>query len=332
MAQNLTVSEIEDISLWDSFVESSPQGTIFSTSSWLKSAGKAHGGEPRIMGVWEGDQLVAGVSFIHVAHGPFKKASSPVMTPYGGIVFRPDSGKRRSEAESFNAVCAEHLIIDLSARYHHIFLVHSPGFTDIRPLTWAEWTGKIQYTYEIDITDTGKLWDHMERRVRKVIRKAESSLELCGKIDIEHFMELYERIYKDRGSEPPVERGRITSMVDEIMHSDFAEMRTVRGSGGQVISAVILVHDTDRVYTWISGSIPEKNATGAYSLQFWDAIKRHADVHKKLDMVGANIPSIAFFKKGFGGVLTPYYVTERYSSGMVRMAFNTYSKIKRFAR
>ena len=332
MAGNLTVERVEDTALWDGFVLNSPQGTVFSTSAWLNAASSAQGGEPLIVGVWKNGRIVAGVSCVRVTRGPFKKATSPVMTPYGGIIYRPDPGKRCSESESFNMTCAEHLIKYFSERYNYVFLVHSPGFKDIRPLIWEGWNEMMRYTYIMDITDTGRLWDLLERRVRTVIRNAESSLKLGGPIDTGHFAELYTRIYRDRGLLPPVRPSLVRMLLDDILRTDLAEMRTVCDSKGRIISAMVLVNEARCVYSWLSASIPGENATGAFSLLFWDAVKRHSGVHEKLDMVGANIPSIAFFKKGFGGMLTPYYVTEYYSSIISRMAFKAYSRIKRYMK
>ena len=332
MVKRITVEKVEDTSLWDSFVSSSPQGTVFSTSLWLNAASKAQGGEPRIMGVWENEKLVAGVSFIHIARGPFKKATSPVLTPYGGFIYRPDPGKRASEAEGVNISYAEYLTNYLHTHYNNVFLVHSPGLHDIRPFTWAGWTDNVRYTYIVDITDTEKIWDMLERRVRTVIRNAESSLEISGPVDVELFTGLYEHIYHDRRLPLPVGSKVFKAMVDNILRTDIAEMQTVRDGGGNVISSMITVSDSSCVYAWVSGSIPEKNASGAFSLLFWDAVKRHSSVHKRLDMVGANIRPIAFFKKGFGGILTPYYVTEHYSSQISRTAMKAFSWIRRFKR
>jgi len=328
----LTVEKIEDTSLWDKFVEASPQGTVFSTSQWLNAVSSVQGGEPLMVGVWKNDQLIAGVSCIHIAHGPFKKATSPVMTPYGGIIYRPDPGKRHSEAESFNMSCAQQLIKYLNTRYHQVFLVHTPEFKDIRPFTWAGWREKVLYTYIMDITDIERLWNLLERKVRTVIRNAESSLEIGGAIDSAHFTELFKRIYKDRGWSPPVKPAVVNALLDKVIDTDIAEMRTVRNKDGYVISAMVLVFDGRSVYAWISGSIPEENASGAFTLLFWDAVKRHTGIHEKFDMVGANIPSISFFKKRFAGVLTPYYVTERYSSPISQVIMRTYSSMKRLKR
>jgi len=329
LGKELAVRRVEDASLWDDFVASSPQGTVFSTSAWLRAAGGAQGGVPRMVGVYRGGELVAGAGFVHVARGFLAKATTPAVTPYGGFLYRPRRGKRGSEAESFNMNCAELLIDYLQKNYGNVFLVHAPGFRDVRPFTWSGWRESVRYTYIVDISDIDMVWDMLERRVRTVIRNAESSLELGDAIDPTGFTKLYEHIYRDRGWPFPYSPGAVESLVDEIMGTGRAEMRTVRDADGTVISSMVLVWDEKCVYSWISGSIPDRNASGAFSLLFWDAVKRHSGRRARLDMVGANIPSIAFFKKGFGGTLTPYYVTDYYSSGISRLLFTSYSFVKR---
>jgi hypothetical protein len=97
---------------------------------------------------------------------------------------------------------------------------------------------------------------------------------------------------------------------------------------GETISMQVLAFDKKNVYTWIAGTVSDKDYTGADSLLIWNAARRYSATHKTMDMVGANVPSIAFFKKGFGGTLTPYYVTERYSSAAAQSAFKTFTKVK----
>ena len=223
MAKDLTVRTVDNPALWDEFVTLSPQGTILSTTSWLNVPAKIQGGKPEILGVWNNDKLVAGVSYVHLSRGPLKKATSPVMTPYGGVLYRPDPGKRPSEAESFNMSCTELCARELSRRYNHAFLVHTPALTDIRPFSWTGWNERIRYTYLLDIADTGKLWDILERRVRTVIRNAESSLTLGGAVDSDEFAKLYMHIYSDRGVKPPFNLSMVTEMVSEIVKSGLGD-------------------------------------------------------------------------------------------------------------
>jgi len=325
----MTVRRVENEAEWDAFVADSPQGTFFSTSLWVETVAAAQDAYPCILGVFEDDKLVAGLTCVEMKRGPFTKISTPLLTPYGGLIYRPVTGKRRSEAESFNHACADILLSSIAGLYSYAFLVHSPDFADIRPFTWAGWTEAVRYTYLLDLDNPGRIWDLMERRVRTVLRKAEATLELGGAIDPEQFGALYERIYLDRGRKPPISGTLVKTVLGSLMDAGAADMRTVRDSSGTVISSMVLVSDEHSVYAWISGSLPDRNPTGAFSLLFWDAVRRYSGACERLDMVGANIPSISFFKKGFGGQLRPYYVTERYGSLFSRVVFGLYGGLRK---
>ncbi len=323
---------IEDFALWDEFNGSSPQGTVFSSSAWLDAAASAQGGELRLAAVVENGRMVAGLPWVHIARGPVRKASSPALTPYSGILYRPDPGKRHSEAESFNMRCAELFITRLKETYRHVFIAHSPGMEDIRAFDWAGFGSRVKYTYLLDIEDPDSLWELVERRVRTVIRNAEKTLVLGGAVDIGTFTTLYERIYGDRGRQLPYGSGMVKAMTERVLAEGLGEMRSAVDEDGNVLSTMILVRDERTVYAWLSGSLPGENASGAFSLLFWDAVKRYSGSHEKLDMVGANIKSIAFFKKGFAGRLTPYYVTDWYSSSIARFTFAAYTALRKVFR
>ncbi len=100
MEKKIKVRRIEDVSLWDEFVLNSAHGTVFSTSNWINAGATAQGGNPVILGVWEEKELIAGVSFVEIIRGPLKKATAPVLTPYGGFVYNSDPDKPHSDNES----------------------------------------------------------------------------------------------------------------------------------------------------------------------------------------------------------------------------------------
>ena len=329
MATELTVRTVNDDAVWDAFNADSPQGSVFTSASWVKAACDAQGASPCFLGVFDRDRLSSALSYAEIVRGPFRKASTPVLTPYGGLLYRPVPGKRQSESDGYNLSCAELLADRLTGRYGHTMLVHHPAMTDIRAFSWTGWKDSVRYTYRIDITDADQVWDLMERRVRTVIRRAEESLELGGPVDTGQFIDLYTRIYRDRGGTPPVATAIVRALFERVMAMPGADMRSVRDGDGKVVSTMILLSDRRAVHSWLSGSLPGENGSGAFSLLFWDAVRRYSGRCTHLDMIGANLESIAFFKKGFGGLLTPYYVTERYASSFTRMLFGLYTRMTR---
>ena len=83
-------------------------------------------------------------------------------------------------------------------------------------------------------------------------------------------------------------------------------------------ATVVFVHGFDTMYAWQAGADPAFNSSDALSLLYWEFFKQTR--YEKFDSVGANIPAIALFKRGFGGDLVPYFVVEGYKSRLVQTA------------
>ncbi len=294
----------------------------------MHAGAAAHGGSPVILGVWDEDKLIAGTSFVEISRGGLKKATTPLLTPYGGFIYADELAGEYADNESLKLLCAEKLIGYLQKNYDNVFLVHTPGFSDIRPFSWQGWGERVRYTYLVDITDRDLAAKRLRSRAKRKIKKAAETVEIGGGITAEQVGRLYVRIFRDRDRIPPVSEDMVTTLVGNLLKFDWIEMITAREKNGDVIALQLLVLDKKTVYTWIYGTLPEKNYSGADSLLIWKAAERYAGEYSTLDLVGANIPEIAFFKKGFGGILTPHYVTEYYSSAMTRTAFGVYSFVK----
>ncbi len=172
----------------------------------------------------------------------------------------------------------------------------------------------------------------LEHRVKTVVRNAEGELKIESSPWIDGFVELYEHVYRDRGGEPPVKRGVVERMARAVMGSGAGDLRVVRDGDGNAVCAGMFVRDGHAVYAWVSGALPSRNSSGAMSYLVWDTIGRYSGVVPVFDMVGANIPGVAFYKRGFGGMLVPYYATERYGSPFARAVFSLHTYIRKAFR
>ena len=199
MEKKIKVRKIVDNALWDQFVKNSPHGTILSTSAWLQASADAQGGNPVKVGTWDGDNLIAGVSYVEVFKGTLKKATTPVLTPYGGFVYNSNPNDPGSDTESLKLLCAEKLIHFLQKNYHKVFLVHAPDFIDIRPFSWQGWTESVHYTYLLDINDSDTVWKNFRERTKRKIRKASNTLNIGGSISSEQIGEIQEKVIRSHG-------------------------------------------------------------------------------------------------------------------------------------
>ncbi len=330
LEKKIKIRKIVDGGVWDSFVSSSLHGTVFSTKSWLDASAAAQGGTPVILGAWDGDIMIAGIAFTEVVKGPLRKANTPVLAPYGGFMYNVNSNDAGKDTGSLQLLCAEKLIDYFQRRYHYVLLSHAPAFNDIRPFSWSGWSEKVRYTYLLDISDPDRLWDNSRDRARRRIRKANENLKIGGPVDAEMVAGFHERFFRDRGRIPPVPRKVVISIVDTLEGSGLIDVNTVNDKKGNIIALQVAVLGYDTIYTSLYGTLPNTGYSGADSLLIWNAVEKYSSTHKWLDLVGANIPSIAFFKKGFGGMLTPHYVTEYYSSPWAHTAFSIYAHIRKY--
>ena len=98
----------------------------------------------------------------------------------------------------------------------------------------------------------------------------------------------------------------------------MAKPQAIVSPEGEIASIVIFVEGFDTLYAWVAGADPTFNPSGATSLLYWRVFEQTD--FEKFDFVGANIPAIAKFKRGFGGDLVSYFAVEGFKSGMVKTA------------
>ena len=304
------IAAVTDCSLWDSFVRGAVGGTVFSTSGWLACAAGATGHESRMYGCYRKGQLVAGVSGIELRRGHVKGLVTPDLSPHGGFMFHPVDSASPARWESEHGGAARSLIQFLTSDYTDLHLTHAPAITDMRQFIWSDWEVRPRYTYEIPLIDRGKLWDGLERRTRAVIRKAESEgFRFRATEDTDLLRRQYELVYSSRNGGTPVAAAVVQRFVEEAGGSGFTEAYLVEDSLGHPASIVVFVRGFDSIYAWIVGADPSFKDSGATSLLYWKLLQQSP--YQRFDFVGANIPGIALFKRGFGGDLVSYFAVER---------------------
>ena len=152
---------------------------------------------------------------------------------------------------------------------------------------------KTRKTYIVDISDLEEAWGKFEKRTRYTIRKAE-------KESILRFSRLQKHSFL---------RQRHDNKFSDKWISDFYFLLKEKKMGKLYLlpeaGAIVAWKDKKRAYYLMAGSTARGKKSGMPSLLLWQIMQ---DLHrmgfKELDLVGANNPTIAFFKRGFGGKLT----------------------------
>ncbi len=304
---------------WDALVHKAIGATPFSTSAWLHCAAAATPGEIQRLGVYRNNRLIAGLAGLARKRSGLYRLETPELTPHTGLLLAPVQSKGPAKAEAEQHRVCELLIEYIEQNYDHVFAVHPPAITDMRPFIWRGWDTRLRYTYQMDLSDLDALFERVERRTRTVIRKAEKlgyALEQTD--DVALFRKLYETLYPD--GRPPVAATVAERFVAAVLAAGLGRAYTIASPAGEIASIVVFVDGPDTSYAWAAGADPALNNTGATSALYWQYFT--ATKKKRFDFVGANIPAIAFFKRGFGGDLVPYYVSEGYKSTWVKRAIS----------
>ncbi len=219
---------------WDKFVESSEQGTIFSTSKWMR----LYDAKYKFMGYYKGNNLLGGA----VICEPLP------ITQFQGILIAPVGGKYTTTM-SLHQEVANALMPYLSDEF-----ACSPFFPDIRPFLWAGWQASVRYTYILNPD-----WNEVEKDTRWEIKN--SKVEVKESTDIQFFDSLYEYTFQHKG----LKRTASQELLDRLSHSIPYKMYVSSDNS----SAVILIFDSKRAYYILGAS----TASDTSSCVLWNSVK-----------------------------------------------------------
>ncbi|RXE55850.1 hypothetical protein ABH15_06415 [Methanoculleus taiwanensis] len=307
------VLEQDEFDQWDTLIAGSEQGTIFHTSDWLQHNAPLPDQSVVILGCYEDGELIGGCPlFLPKPYNLLKIASStPVLTPYGGMVIANiESTKRRERELHSNKVIAairEHIV---RKRFDHVDLVNSPGLQDIRAFTQNGWDSKVYYTYTLPIG--GDVFDCISKNARRSIRKAQKlGVSAARHFDTEMYWDLTVKTFEKHNSHPPFSKEHLVNMLDMIQDRGLGDMWVARTSSGEIAAAEVVLRDSRTVHRWSAASSEDHMYSGAISLLlseiFDDAKDRE---YASINLMAGNIAHLSAFIASFNPELVPYYGVE----------------------
>lgn len=325
-----TVADIPAPDEWDAFTVEAYGGSLFSTTRWLDAVATVFGGTVRLLGVYDKNGcLLGGAAFIEDAKGPFKRAYTPIVSPYGGIVVGHSESGRRSRQEHLANRVAETLTAHCMSEYDYIVLNHEPAIADMRIFIWAGWDVSVRYTYRVKMGDGEEsIWTAFDSNVRKNIRKAEKALRMDTPPDTGGFIRLYRQVFAEKEAAQGLDPAQLGRFIDSLADAGIGKLDAAYTHGGVCAGALHYVESPEGVYTMYAGMDQELYHLNASSLLYWEVMRRYAGIAGVFDLVGANIELVANYKRAFEGKLVPYYTTEWYRSPLMRKAFTTYRMMR----
>jgi len=237
--------EYPDFEIWDNMVNSSPQGSVYPLSDWIKTCADSQNSGYILYGVYKNQELIAGLPLIIKKYkGILKYGTSSIpLTPYGGFLLPKNTSTKVRENEQRNNRIIKAVLSEVNKeKLLRIQITNSPELYDIRPFVWNKWKAKVYYTYILNLNQD--IWKNISKNTRRVIRKGQKNListEICW--DTELYWQLNIDTYSKQGKKPPFTKDYLISLMNIIKEKNLGEMWIAKMPDGNVASAEIVLWD-----------------------------------------------------------------------------------------
>jgi hypothetical protein len=305
MFDNMNVKILEpcQYSLWDAFVDISPQGDIFCYSWWIETITKSNF---KILVLFENDEIMAGIPLAMDAQN---KINEPPLTRTLGVLYRNQkyiSRRKQSSTERrWVTELIKHIPLDdfVQMCMHH-------NFNDWLPFRWNGFSQTTRYTYIIDYRERtiSDLWQDLDPLRKRMINKANNNglkLEITDDFDL-----LYEKVlssYERQGLKFKVTYNDFLLLDNAIKSRDKRVIFKAVDNTNRVHAALYVVFIKKSAYYLLSGSDPKLREFGGHTFILWESVKYFIDKVDSFNFGGSDIERIENHFRGFGGKLTPYF-------------------------
>jgi len=304
---------------WDKFIKTSPSGTIFASSSYLKTLGV----NINSFFCYKKNELMAAVLCIVSRDGRDIEGHEHVI--YDGLIYRDLSYLNKSQRYSEEFKIQEYVAVEIYNTYDKVFFKLHPSIVDIRPFLWVNYHSdssgyktQLRYTCYVDISDFSKgkqlneleLYKNASSARRQEVRYAnKSGVMTTTTNNIPMFIELYKMTF---------DRQDVRVSNDSLKHMGFLLESLVRNNSclmlqssvknGEVGSMAVFTLDGNVAYYLFGANNPSYRNKHTGTAVIWDAFYLLAEIGvSKVDLEGINSPRRGWFKTSFGGDVSQYF-------------------------
>lgn len=300
-----------DMLVWDSLVDASAQGHIFSKSAFLQSLGAPY--TCYVVSSPQGELLAGAVILedgLCMAKAPF------AFTPYQGIFFANSVAQQSSQKRLTTEFrITEFMIETLIETYHGLSMALSPFFTDLRPFLWHNYGIVGKPKFEVHHRYTGLLnlknfeLTEFLTTVRTVRRQEykKSQVQVQQSEELQLFLSLYQQTFKRQGLLIEDNTlGRVKRICEKAMAQGYGYLSAATVND-RTASMAFFVFDSRCAYYLFGANDPDMRDANASSKLLLDNINLSAQFGlQRFDFVGVNSPQRGDFKLSFNAELVPY--------------------------
>ena len=305
---------------WDDFVNTSPNGSIFSLADYMKSIDQ----KCVAYYCYKNKEIRAGVSLVESDDGRSTELHDFII--YNGVMFCPQANKQnRAQINSERHRLVEFISEDLGRRYQNVSMSLDPSVIDIRAFLWYNYgTNLPKYEHNVRYTSYISLEGFQgHAKPEKVplfmqcssARRQEISYAIKKGVFTKEefqpklFVDFYNMTMTRQGI--VVERSVLVGMrklMETLFKKKMAKMFVSYTQHGNPGSMTFWGIDNKRAYFIFAANDPKYRNSHTGSAVIWDSFaKLNQSGVREVDLEGVNSPKRGWFKLSFGGDIRPYY-------------------------
>jgi len=312
----MTVKISSDVSddVWNTFIDSSPHGSVFSQTPFLNALQVPH---ERLFLDLDG-KTVASALIINPNspdfHGPYP------YSQYQGIALAPIVGGIHKVVQK-SLKTLEAILPVLTEKHENLELCLHPSLQDLRGFQWFNYHIPERGQFDIRILYSGIInleryssFDEYLMSIRSVRRQEykkakKQNLSIAESCDIEAFLKLYTLTFERQNIElAPSALDTVRNIVSAAISNDIGRLVFCKDSEGALHSAIVTLHDKLCTYYMFGATDPQFRSSGASTSLILESINHSfASNHLRFDMVGINSPQRGDFKTSFNAEPSPYH-------------------------
>ncbi len=299
---NLKRLSAQSYESWDTFVASSPQGSIFSTSSYLQ----ANKRDFFINVIEEKGEIVAGTV---MAKDQLRGFGNPLFTKYLGPLLSPCPPDLKPQNHVRRSVELLVQLAEASSSHTTFDYTFHPELCNWLPYYWNGFQCSVRYTYRFD-TSVGMeaLAGRLQSRLRTLIRKSEKSgVHIDQEVSPKDFFEIGQRSFQRQGGGAPYSLTWLENLHQKLSSRGQIALLGARNEHGDLLAVAGLLLDNRFSYLLLNGYDHHSSGALANSYLVWKAIEYSHSKGLNFDFEGSMLPGVEGFYRKFGADLTPYY-------------------------
>jgi hypothetical protein len=285
---------------WARLAEGSEQRSPFADLRFADAYAAVLGWPARLALTLEGETARAGAVLFDRRRGPYRALALPPLAACHSVLLdrQPGAAEYHYRRSALDALLAR-----LADEAHQATFALHHSLNDARPFAWRGWAMRPAYTYVVPLAsgDLTAAWSSTHRHAWRKHRAAYDCL--AGAEHMGAVMALVEASHERQRQPLGMPRAALREVVARLADSGLATpMVALRD--GEAEAGLVLLQAAGRATYWVAGSRPGP----AMTVLLGEAIHRARDAGaEEIDLAGANTPSIAEFKRKFGGRLETYF-------------------------